>query len=242
MLCLFVAMTQSTVEVCILMPWLTKSCMIHPHRNNNERAGDVVCDIERVTLVTGPGFIYIRIKAEARGGHRLFTHHSSGILQPRRLNIYTEILGSFFQSFRSLWDVIFSYLFQDLIWKLSNNLSRVIWEIARQRPGINPHWPKLVGVQVQDLRRQHPVWSKPWEMMVNQMYISSNILIINKVCKQCIPGTAAHCHLQHSWLTQNAHTWQTAFVYIGHCHHHRWFLKLLHCPLLCRKTFLYTLH
>ena len=31
----------------------------------------------RVTLVTGPGFIYIRIKAEARGGHRLFTHHSS---------------------------------------------------------------------------------------------------------------------------------------------------------------------
>ena len=163
-------------------------------------------------------------------------------LQPRRLNIYTEILGSFFQSFRSLWDVIFSYLiniFQDLIWKLSNNLSRVIWEIARQSPGINPHWPKLVGVQVQDLRRQHPVWSKPWEMMVNQMYISSNILIINKVCKQCIPGTAAHCPLQHSWLSQNAHTWQTAFVYIGHCHQHLWFLKLLHCPLLCRKTFSY---
>ena len=58
----------------------------------------------RVTLVTGPGFIYIRIKAEARGGHRLFTHHITAqeFLQPRRLNIYTEILGSFFQSFRSL--------------------------------------------------------------------------------------------------------------------------------------------
>ena len=32
-----------------------------------------------VTLVTGPGFIYIRIKAEARDGHRLFSHHSAGI-------------------------------------------------------------------------------------------------------------------------------------------------------------------
>ena len=81
--------------------------MIHPPKNNNVRAGDVVFDIDTapgVTLLTGPGFIYIRIKAEPQDGHRLFTHHITAqeFLQPRRLNIYTEILGSFFQSFRSL--------------------------------------------------------------------------------------------------------------------------------------------
>ena len=62
-------------------------------------------------------------------------------------------------------------IFQDLIWKLSNNLSCVIWEIARQS----------LGIKLCSKAHEPPtVWSNKWKMIVHKFDVSSNILIINK--------------------------------------------------------------
>ena len=62
-------------------------------------------------------------------------------------------------------------IFQDLIWKLSNNLSSVIWEIARQS----------LGIKLCSKAHEPPtVWSNQWKMIVHKFDISSNVLIINK--------------------------------------------------------------
>ena len=80
-----------------------------------------------------------------------------------------------------MWPIIIVFLrgnfhlsdniFQDLIWKLSNNLSSVIWEIARQS----------LGIKLCSKAHELPtVWSNQWKMIVHKLDISPNILIINK--------------------------------------------------------------